>query len=91
MMVRKQGDWLAAKVGDELVMMSAAKGNYLGLSTVGARIWELVDVPRTFGDICARLIAEFDVAPDVCRAEVERFLEDLERNGAIALDRPADP
>ena len=28
MMVRKQGDWLAAKVGDELVMMSAEKGNF---------------------------------------------------------------
>ena len=45
MMVRKQGDWLAAKVGDELVMMSAEKGNYIGLSEVGARIWELIEEP----------------------------------------------
>ena len=37
MMVRKQGDWLAAKVGDELVMMSAEKGNYIGLSARSAR------------------------------------------------------
>ena len=43
MMVRKQGDWLSAKVGDELVMMSAEKGNYIGLSEVGARIWELIE------------------------------------------------
>ncbi len=46
MMVRKQGDWLAAKVGDELVMMSAEKGNYIGLSEVGARIWELIETPQ---------------------------------------------
>jgi hypothetical protein len=91
MIVRKQGDWLAAKVGDELVMMSAARGNYLGLSAVGARIWELADAPVTVGDLCAQLVAEFEVAPDVCRAEVERFLQELAENGAIALDRPAAP
>ena len=39
MMIHRDGDWLAAKVGDELVMMSATKGNYIGLSAVGARIW----------------------------------------------------
>ena len=90
MMVRKQGDWLAAKVGDELVMMSAEKGNYLGLTEVGTRIWELVEVPRTIEDLCAQLVIEFDVTQDVCRAEVETFLRELEEHGAIALDpRPA--
>ena len=90
MMVRKHGDWLAAKVGDELVMMSAEKGNYLGLSEVGTRIWELVEVPRTIEDLCAQLVTEFDVTDNVCRAEVETFLRDLEKHGAIALDpRPA--
>lgn len=89
-MVRKRGDWLAAKVADELVMMSAERGNYLGLSEVGTRIWELVEVPRAIDDLCAQLITEFDVAPDVCRVEVETFLRELEEHGAIALDpRPA--
>ena len=69
MMVRKQGDWLAAKVGDELVMMSAEKGNYIGLSEVGARIWELIDTPQDLDAVCAHLQNEFEVAPEVCRAE----------------------
>jgi hypothetical protein len=88
MMVRKQGDWLAAKVGEELVMMSAEKGNYLGLSEVGTRIWELIETPRTIEDVCAQLTAEFDVTPEVCRAELEDFLKELEKHGAIALDPP---
>jgi hypothetical protein len=91
MIVRRRGDWLAAKVGDELVMMSAAKGNYLGLSAVGARIWELVETPYLVDDLCVRLVTEFDVAPDVCRAEVETFLKELEQHGAIALDQRSDP
>jgi hypothetical protein len=54
MVVRKQGDWLAAKVGEELVMMSAEKGNYIGLSEVGARIWELIETPQDIGAVCAQ-------------------------------------
>jgi hypothetical protein len=89
MMVHKQGDWLAARVGDELVMMSAEQGNYLGLSEVGARIWELIETPQEIDAICARLQMEYyDVTPDVCRAEVETFLNELVNHGAIALDPP---
>jgi Coenzyme PQQ synthesis protein D (PqqD) len=91
MMVRKQGDWLAAKVGDELVMMSAEKGNYIGLSEVGARIWELIETPQDFESVCTRLQDEFEVEPEVCRAEVETFLDELVQHGAIALDPPPAP
>jgi len=86
MMVRKQGDWLAAKVGDELVMMSAEKGNYIGLSEVGARIWELIETPRDIGSVCAQLQKEYDVTPEACRAEVQTFLDELAKQGAVALD-----
>ena len=87
-MVRRHGDWLSAKVGDELVMMSAEKGNYIGLSEVGARIWDILETPSDLEAVCARLQQEYDVAPDVCRAEVETFLNELVKHGAIALDPP---
>ena len=88
MMVRKQGDWLAAKVGDELVMMSAEKGNYVGLSEVGARIWELIDTTEDVDALCAQLMEEYEVSAEVCRAEVASFLEELSQHGAVALDPP---
>ena len=72
MMVRKQGDWLAAKVGDELVMMSAEKGNYIGLSEVGARIWELIETPKDIDAVCTELQSEYAVTPEACRAEGRR-------------------
>lgn len=91
MMVRKQGDWLSAKVGDELVMMSAEKGNYIGLSEVGARIWELIETPQDLDAVCAQLQNEYEVVPEVCRAEVETFLNELLKHGAVAFDpRPGD-
>ena len=89
MVVRKQGDWLAAKVGDELVMMSAEKGNYIGLSEVGARIWELIEAPQELDVVCARLQKEYEIAPETCRTEVESFLNELVKHGAVALDPPS--
>lgn len=87
MIVQRKGDWLSAKVGDELVMMSAAKGNYLGLSEVGARIWELIETRTPVEDICARLQAEFEVSAEVCRTEVEAFLHELAANyGAVSVE-----
>jgi len=89
MMIHRKGDWLAAKVGDELVMMSAAKGNYIGLSEVGARIWELIDSPRTIESVCDALVAEYDVDPVTCRAEVDAFLANLDQHGAVQIDESA--
>ena len=86
MIVRKRGDWLATRVGDEVLMMSAEKGLYLGLNAVGARIWDLIDTPLATDQICGRLVAEFEISPAACRAEVERFLEELARHRAIDLD-----
>lgn len=89
MMIRRQGEWLSAKVGDELVMMSVDKGDYLGLTQVGARIWELIETPQEFGNLCGTLQDEFDVSTESCRADVEAFLNELAKHGAISLDPPA--
>ena len=86
MMIHRSGDWLAARVGDELVMMSAVKGNYIGLTEVGARIWELIDPPRTIESLCEALVAEYDVDPQTCRAEVDSFLVTLGQHDAVRID-----
>lgn len=84
-MIRKQNDWISAKVGDEIVMMSATEGKYIGLNQVGARIWHLLDVPQTPESLCATLLDEFDVTPETCRAEVDAFLATLHDYHAIDL------
>jgi Coenzyme PQQ synthesis protein D (PqqD) len=87
-LVRKQGDWLAARVGDELVMMSAETGNYIGLTEVGARIWELIDTASDVDALYAQLLDEYEVSVETCHAEVESFFNELVKHGAIALDPP---
>ena len=66
--------------------MSAEKGNYIGLSEVGARVWEIIETPSEFDAVCAQLVQEYEVEPDICRAEMKAFLNELVKHGAIALD-----
>ena len=86
MIVHRQSNWLAAKVGDELVMMSVESGNYVGLTEVGARIWELLKTPQELNALCGRLTEEFDVSDQDCRSDVEAFLKELAKHGAVSLD-----
>jgi hypothetical protein len=85
-MIHREQDWLAAQVGDELVMMSATKGNYLALSEVGARIWQLIEQPKDLDSLCETLLAEYDVGPETCRAEVQAFVTTLAEHKAIRID-----
>jgi hypothetical protein len=82
-MYRRKDGWLAAYVGEELVMMSAESGDYLGLNEVGAKVWEIIEQPRALPDICAALASEFETTPQTCRPEVEAFLTELEARGAV--------
>lgn len=67
------------------MMMSVEKGHYLGLSEVGARIWDLLETRPDTDAICRALLDEFDVDTETCRAEVAAFLADLEKHGAITI------
>ena len=82
-MYRRKDGWLAAYVGEEMVMMSAESGAYLGLNGVGAKVWEIIDQPKALSDICEGLAREFETTPQACQPEVEAFLTELEARGAV--------
>ena len=86
-MIERKGDWLSARVGDEIMMMSPEHGKYIGVNEVGARIWELIETPSDVITVYEELQREFEVSPEVCKAEVDSFLAEMEKHGAIVLSR----
>ena len=87
-MIERKGDWLSARVGDEVMMMSIEHGKYIGVNEVGARIWELIEKPSDIATVCTELQREFAVSPEDCEAEVRTFLSEMEKHGAVLFDRP---
>jgi hypothetical protein len=83
--ISRVGDWLSADTGDGAVMMSPASSLYIGLSSTGGRIWELLETPRTLAQLCASLADEYQVTPDEVREDVRDFVAGLAERGAVSL------
>jgi len=83
--IARKEDWLSARVGDEIMMMNVERGEYLGMNDVGARIWELIEMPSDIATICATLVREFEVSPETCEIQVRSFVADMEKHGVVAV------
>jgi hypothetical protein len=69
----------------EVVILNMKDGMYYGLNAVGARIWSLLEEPRSVADIHAVLLDEYDVDPQLCEAQLVTLLTDLAANGLVEI------
>lgn len=80
---------LSTTLGEEVIILGLDDSLYYGLTGTGARIWELVQTPRTIDDILATITAEFDVDRQRAQADLDALLADLQLRGLVAITRSA--
>lgn len=68
---------VSSDLAGETVLLDLKSAFYYGLAGVGSRVWELVREPIRVSEICRTIVAEYDVAPDRCEADVLQFLRAL--------------
>ena len=77
------------RVDGELVLLAIEGKQLMGLNEVGARIWDLIDDERDLHAIAARIAEEFLVDSETASRDVEAFVAELVRRGAVVLhERP---
>ena len=81
---------VSCTVEGETVILNLADGRYYGLEPVGARIWELIQEPRTICEIVTALTEEYDISAKDCRRDVEAFLDRLAAQKLIGFVEPED-
>ena len=54
------------------------------LNEVGSRIWELIDVGVTVGQIRDKIVEEYEVTLEEAEADITEFLNQLEQVGAVS-------
>lgn len=87
----RRADAPAAPLGDRLLVLDVPRARFVGLNAVAARVWALLETPRSADDLVARLLAEYEVDADTCRAETGAVLVDLVARGLVVEDRnPCD-
>jgi len=72
----------------EAVILNLSNGGYYGLNPVGARIWELIQEPRTVAEVQVALVDEYDVEPDRCASDLLTLIREMIDESLIEI-RPA--
>lgn len=82
--IERGSDFVATRVGDQTMMMSISAGKYFAVAETTQRIWELLEKPRSVGEIVSLLCVEYDVAETTCLQQVTGFVSDLLENGLVS-------
>ena len=72
---------LRRTAGEETVLLDLASEEFFGLDGVGARLFELLEQPRTLDEVVDTLLEEYDVDHDTLAGDVHALASELvERN-----------
>ena len=75
----------SADLGDEAAILNLKDGVYYGLDPVGARIWKLIQTPRTVREVRDMILEEYDVEADCCEKDLIELLQQLAKNDLIYI------
>jgi hypothetical protein len=82
-LISRDGDLIFAEVDGEAVALSAARGLCYGLDGIGLRVLQLIESPATLGEICDRLVEEYDVDRTTCEKDVADLIGSLAAEGLV--------
>jgi hypothetical protein len=78
-------DQLSCDLGGEAAILNVRTGMYYGLDVVGARVWSLIQQPRSVRDVCETLRSEYDVELDRCESDLLALLKQFLAEGLIEV------
>lgn len=84
--VARTNQLTSVDVKDETVILDLGSGQYYGLEGVGARIWQILEQPTTFGELCRLVVAEYEVEGSVAEQDIGELIEDLTKKGLVEIN-----
>ena len=80
---------VSSDLGGEVAILDLEAGKYYGLDDVGARIWDLIQEPKTVGEIRDILTSEYEVDPYRCERDLIALLQKLADEALIEISDEA--
>ena len=70
----------------EVVLMSAANGEYYALDAVASTLWRLTATPLTVGALCRGMCERYEGSAETVTADVLAFVRDLIQRGLLRIE-----
>ena len=78
-------DQMASDISGETVILGMTAGRYYGLDAVGARVWQILQTPTTVADLRRTIVAEYEVEPERCEADLLMLLQTMLEAGLVEV------
>jgi len=76
---------VSCDLGGEAAILNLKNGIYYGLDPVGARVWNLIQQPRTLAELREILVAEYDVDAARVESDIRDLLTQLLDNELVEI------
>jgi hypothetical protein len=85
---------VSTDLGGEVVVMGLQSEEYFSLEDVGARIWNMIEKPRTVREILDAIVRDYAVERERCERDLLAVLREMENEGlveVVAARPPSSP
>jgi Coenzyme PQQ synthesis protein D (PqqD) len=79
------GHQVSCPLGDEAAILNLKNSVYYGVNPVGARVWNLLQRPRSVGELRDTLLEEYEVDRERCEQDLLGLLEKMRSEGLIEV------
>jgi hypothetical protein len=76
---------ISTELDGDYIILNLNSGMYYELNAVSARIWSLIQAPKTVAEIESAILAEYEVTLEECKRDIDALLQDLQEKGLIEL------
>lgn len=76
---------VSCPLGDESAILNRKNSVYYGVNPVGARVWSLLQQPRSVTELRDTLLDEYEVGADRCERDLLDLLEKMRGEGLIEV------
>jgi len=80
---------VSCPLGDESAILNLKNTVYYGLDSVGARVWSLLQQPRSVRELRDALLEEYEVEEERCERDLLELLEKMRAEGLIQVTSAA--
>jgi hypothetical protein len=76
---------VSCPLGDESAILNLKNSVYYGMNAVGARVWNLLQQPRSVSDLRDVLLDEYEVEKVLCEQDLIALLQKMHSEGLIEV------
>ncbi len=80
---------VSSELAGEAVILNIDRGVYFGLDEIGARIWSLIQQPKSVSAVRDIIVEEYNVSADQCEQDLVELISKLADEGLVTVSHAA--